>query len=143
MHAARDAGERNVAMQMGRRGDGDGVDAEREQRIDVADGAAAQRIGDKLGLLGVRVGDADELGARQTSENARMVRTHHADADDSHAQCALRIVLDGLNHTNFGPDSLIEIPRQPLARRRAAGDGFVSRRQTLFTSIGYAVLLRK
>ncbi len=64
MHAARDAGERDVVMQMGRRRDGDGIDFEIEQLLDVGDGGAAERARDEIGLLAVGIGDADEFSPR-------------------------------------------------------------------------------
>ena len=58
--------KRDVAMQMRRRRDGDGIDLEIEQRADVGDGGAAERARDEFGLLAIGIGDADKFGARQS-----------------------------------------------------------------------------
>ena len=65
MDAARDAGERDIVMQMGGRRDRDGVDLEFEQSLDVGYGGAAERTGDEFGLLDIGVGDTDEFSSRQ------------------------------------------------------------------------------
>ena len=65
MHAALDAGERQFLMQMGRRRDGDGIDAVREQLVDAAERRQPERLGDEIALLAVRIGDTDELDAGQ------------------------------------------------------------------------------
>ena len=62
--AAADAFKREVMMQMRRRGDGDGIDAAAQQGVHVAEGGASDGAGDKIPLLAVRVGYADELHAR-------------------------------------------------------------------------------
>ena len=98
MDAARDAGERDVVMQMRGRRDGDGIDAELEQRLDVGDGGAAERARDEIGLPAVGIGHRDELGARQAGENARMVRAHDADADHADTQVTLRARICRLRH---------------------------------------------
>ena len=86
MHAAGDAGERDIVVEMGRGGDGDGVDAEVEHVVDLADGLAAERTGDEIGLPAVGIGDADQFGARQSGEDARMIAAHDANADDADTQ---------------------------------------------------------
>ena len=96
--AARDAGERDVVMQMGRRRDGDGIDLEIEQFIDVGDGGAAEGAGDEFGLLAVGIGDADEFGPRQPREHPGMIAAHHADADDADTQRRPRIRFYRLHH---------------------------------------------
>ena len=61
VNAAGDAGQRDRVMQMGGRGDGDRIDAEIEQFLDVGDSRAAERVGDEFGLLAVGIGDPDKL----------------------------------------------------------------------------------
>ena len=51
MHASLDAAERDVLMQVGRGGDGDGIDACRQQRLNAAELRAAQRPGNEIALL--------------------------------------------------------------------------------------------
>ena len=90
MHAAVDAGEREVAMQMGRRGDGDGIDAGGQQALDVGIALAAERAGHEVALLRFGVGNADQLHARKIGEHARMVAAHDADADDTDSKRLVR-----------------------------------------------------
>ena len=99
--AARDAGKRDIAMQMGRRGNGDGVDVAIEQVADIGDGRAAQRARDEFGLLAVGIGDADEFGAGQSGEDAGMIAAHDADADDADAQRTLRACCLHLRHVSM------------------------------------------
>ena len=68
VHAALDAGEREIPMQMGGRSDGHGIDAGGQQRLDVGIGLAAERAGHEVALLAVGIGDADELDARKIGE---------------------------------------------------------------------------
>ena len=71
---------------MGGRRDGGSVDVEIEQRRDIGDGGAAERAGDKFGLPAVGIGDADQLGALQASEDTGMIAAHDADADHADTQ---------------------------------------------------------
>ena len=80
VHAAVDAGLRQLAMQVRGRGDGGGVDAGLQQRLDIAIGRAAQHAGHKIALLAVGIGDADELHPGKIGKHARMVAAHDADA---------------------------------------------------------------
>ena len=98
MNAARDAGERDLVMEVRGRGDGDGVDPAVEQGIDLADGDAAERPGDEIRLLAIGIGHADEFYPWKLREHARMVAAHHADADYSHTQQRFRAVLRGSIH---------------------------------------------
>ena len=84
--AARDAGERDIAVQMGRRRNGDGVDFQVEQFADVGDGGAAEGAGDEIGLLAIGIGDADQFGARQSGKHPGMIAAHDADADHADTQ---------------------------------------------------------
>ena len=43
-----------------------------------------------VGLLLIGIGDADQFGTGQSSENAGMIGAHDADADNADAQHALR-----------------------------------------------------
>ena len=57
-----------------------------EQLGHFADGLAAERAGDEIGLPAVGIGDADQFGARQSGEDARMIAAHDANADDADTQ---------------------------------------------------------
>ena len=63
MDAARDAGQRDVVMQMCRRRDRDRVDAEVQQAFQVVDRRTAQHAGDEIALGAVGIGNSDELDA--------------------------------------------------------------------------------
>ena len=93
--------KRDIAMQVGGRGDGDGVDVEIEQFADIGDGGAAQGARDEIGLLAVGIGDADQFGARQSGKHAGMVAAHDADADDAHTQRTLRARCCSLHHVSM------------------------------------------
>ena len=65
MDAARDAGQRDVVMQMGRRGDGHRIDAELEQRVDIVDTPGSRARGSRSSrCCAIRIGDADQLDVR-------------------------------------------------------------------------------
>ena len=88
MDVARDAGERDLVMQMGRRRDGDGVDAFGEQFVEVGERAAAGQRGGARAVLRQRIDDADQRHIGQTGQHAGMVGAHHARADHADAQDA-------------------------------------------------------
>ena len=96
MDAALDAGQRDLAMQMGRRRDGDGIDAELEQALEIGDGRAAERARDEVALGAIGIDHAHQLDAGQSGEDARVVGAHGADAD--HADAQRRAILHGLHH---------------------------------------------
>ena len=85
MHAALDAGERDVAMEVRRRRDRHGIDAASEQFRNRCQCRASQRAADIVRLLAVRIGNAREHDAWKFRKDARMVRTHDADANHPHA----------------------------------------------------------
>ena len=85
-------------MQMGGRRDRDGIDAGRDQRLDLGEAVAADGVRHQVALLGVGIGDADELHARQIGEHAGMVAAHDADADHADAQNPVRASFRGLHH---------------------------------------------
>ena len=58
-------------MQMGGRGDGHRIDAGVQQRIDLVDSRAAERLRHEIALAAIRVGDADQLDAGQSGQNTR------------------------------------------------------------------------
>ena len=98
MDAARGAVDGDVAMQVGRRRDGDGIDAALDQAVEVGEGLALEVAGDVLARLAVGIDDADQLDAGQFRQHPRMVRAHHADADHADPQCAVRACLCRLTH---------------------------------------------
>ncbi len=86
MHAALDAGERQVLMQVGRRRDGDGIDAPRPAAVRHRRMPGSPSTpGHELALLAIGIGNADELHAGKVGEDARMIAAHDADADNPHA----------------------------------------------------------
>src|SRR3569832_42947 len=90
---ARDAGKRDLVMQMRWRGDRHGVHAFRQQLIDAGKGAAADEFGRAAAMLGQRIDNTNKLGSRQTGKHARVVGAHDAGADDADAKRRLRISL--------------------------------------------------
>jgi len=73
MYATPDTFQRNVVMQVRRRRDSDCVDAGIQQRVDIVEGAAAERTGDEIPLLAVGVGNAHQFDAGHVREHPRMV----------------------------------------------------------------------
>jgi hypothetical protein len=70
---------------MGRRRDGEGVDAVVEQSFHRAEGCAAENSRDEIALVAVGIRYADELDTRKIGEYARMVAAHDADAHNTYA----------------------------------------------------------
>jgi hypothetical protein len=73
MHAAFDAGERNLAVQVGRRRDRYRINAAIEQLLDVRYCRTTKRLPDELRLCLIRIGNGGELDARKLSEDAGVV----------------------------------------------------------------------
>ena len=74
-----------------------------DQGVGIVEGGAAERAGDEIAALAVRIGDADQLDARQLGEHAGVVRTHHADADDADAQYFVGAHFLSLTHDPMRP----------------------------------------
>ncbi len=86
MNATRDAGERDLVVEMRRRGDDHGVDTFCDQFIEACEGAAAGQLGGTDAMLRQRINDPDHRGIRQPAQDTRMIGPHHTRADnaDSH-----------------------------------------------------------
>ena len=84
--AARGAGDGDIAVQMRRRRDRDGVDALVQECIGIVEGSAPKVAGDGLAPLAVGIGNADQLYPGQFGQDAGMVTTHYAYADNADAQ---------------------------------------------------------
>jgi hypothetical protein len=117
MDAARGAVDGDVAMQVGRRRDGDGIDAVRDQAVEVGKRAATEVAGYVLARLAVGIDDADQLDTGQFRQHPRMVRPHHADADHADPQCAVRACLCRITHDSKGPPSNPDAPPSPSTAR--------------------------
>ncbi len=98
MNVVRDAGQRDLVMQMRRCGDGDGVDAFRDQFVDAREGAAADQFGSPRPMFGQRIDDSDQYCIGQASQHAGMIAAHDAGADDPDAKRAFGIGF----HTGCG-----------------------------------------
>ena len=86
---------------MGRRRNGQRVDARRQQSFDVAIAGTRQRVGYKIPLLAVGIDDAGELHPRQVSQHTGMVASHDTDAHNPNAQqIVVRTVLHGVHHVH-------------------------------------------
>jgi hypothetical protein len=94
----------DVAVQLGRGRDGNGVDAVADQRFGVFEGGAAEIAGDSLTALAVRIGDANQRYAGQLGQHAGMIATHNANAHDADAQRASAYFL-GITHDAKSPSS--------------------------------------
>ncbi len=100
MHAALDAGERDVVVQVGRRRDNGGIDAEIEQFLGIVANCAADDLGQQRAMRCARVGDADDLHARKIGEHTGMIAAHDPDTDDAEPN---RRVLRGITHVIVHP----------------------------------------
>src|SRR5262245_13586403 len=116
MHAALDAEQRELAMQVRGGRDGDGVDTGRKQQLDIAERRAAERCRNEFALLAVGVCHADELDARKIGEDAGVVAAHDADAHHADAQQAVHAPSGVLHHDKLSSpcrrpsDSLSTMP---------------------------------
>src|SRR5215831_2342166 len=108
-------------MKMGWRRNGDCVYIALEQFADIGDGAAAQCARDKLGLLAIRIGNSDQLGAGQAGKHTSMIAAHDADTDNPDTQRTLCARYCRLHHLSMYPHTPT-LPLHHLARHRAAGD---------------------
>ena len=106
MHAALDAGERDVVVQVGRRRDHGRIDAEVEQRLGAVAHLAADDLAEQLAMRGARIGDADDLDARQVGEHPGMVAAHDPDADHAKPNRLARAILRGTAHLTPHPQAL-------------------------------------
>ena len=68
--AARDAGERQIVMKVGRRRNGHGLDAAVDQRVEIREHRTAQIAPDKLSLRAVGIDHPDQL-TPAISDNTR------------------------------------------------------------------------
>ena len=105
--------ERDLVMQMRRRRDGDGVDAELEQRVEVGDRRAAEHAGRR----GRAAADPDRrrrrVHARQSGEHAGVVGAHDADADDADAQRLSALSFTARTMSDAIPSNGLECPDRP------------------------------
>jgi hypothetical protein len=130
MHAALDAEQRELAMQVRGSRDGDGVDTGRKQQLDIAERRAAECCRNEFALLAVGVCHADKLDARKIGEDARVVAAHDADAHHADAQQAVHAPSGGLHHDKRSSpcrrpsDSL---PSMPIGGWRWARSGLWTR----------------
>ena len=81
-----DAGERDLVMEVGRGGNGDGVDAFGEQFVQACEGAAAGQIRGTGPMRLQWIDDANQRNIRQARQDAGMVGAHDACADHANAQ---------------------------------------------------------
>jgi len=126
---ARDAGQRNLVMEMGRCRDGDGVDALVEQFVELGERAASDERGGARAVFRQRIDDADQRHPGQTGQHAGMVAAHYASADHADTQAACCVGLR-LRCGPFGTHDLSTpnrfcagtIPGGSLARRHRCGE---------------------
>ncbi len=86
MHASGNTREREIVVQMGRRGNGHGIDTAGQQRFEIVEFSTAYIAGDKLPLLVFGIDNPDQFNAGHLRQDARMVAAHDADADHTDFQ---------------------------------------------------------
>ena len=85
-------------MQMSRRRDGERVDPEVEQLLDIGHRATAQGARHEFRLLAIGIGNADELDTGKTGKHAGMIAAHDADADHADTQRTLSVRICRPHH---------------------------------------------
>jgi hypothetical protein len=133
--AARDAGERDLMVHVGGRRDGDGIEAGVEQRREIRNLRATQRLRHRARLGAVGIGDADELDAGKLGQHAGMIAAHDADADHPDAQPACGVALRSLPHLAPAPQVCVAV-RRPTCPSTAR-HGWRPRPGTQIESIDY------
>jgi hypothetical protein len=88
MDAARDAAQCDVMMKMGRRRDGHGIGLAIKQRVDIVHYRTPEDVGHEIALLGIRIGDADDLHSRDGGKYTCVIAAHNPDADHPDANQA-------------------------------------------------------
>jgi len=83
VNAARGAFDGDIAMQVRRRRDGDGIDAGGDQRRGILEAGTAEMTGDGLAALAVGIDDAGQFHPGQLGQHTRVVAAH-----DTHAHNA-------------------------------------------------------
>jgi len=73
VNVVRDTGQRDLVVQMRRCGDGDGIDAFRDQFIEAGERAAADQFGGPRTMFRQRIDDPDQCRIRQTGQHAGMI----------------------------------------------------------------------
>ncbi len=91
VNLAGDAGERDLMMKVGRRGDGHGIDTFRDQLVQARETAAAGQVVSAGPVRRQRIDDTDQRRIRQTGQHAGMVAAHHACADNPDAKRTFRL----------------------------------------------------
>ena len=90
VNAASGAFERDLAMKMSWRGNGDGFHAQPDQGFEIGQRRAAERTGNLFALLGVGVDNTNERNPGHVGQDAGMVGPHDADPDHADPQAAVR-----------------------------------------------------
>ena len=139
---ARDAGERDLVMQMGGSSDRHRIDAFVEQRIQRVEGTAADELGGARAMRLQRIDHADQIDAGQPRQHARMVAAHHAGADDADPKCIFRPGFhtrpESVGTHFIDPDQIKrETPRRFLARRHTCGECRETYARTRFDAKNY------
>ena len=102
--------ERDLVMKMRRRGDGDRVDALRDQLIETGECPAADQLGRAGAMRRQGIDNPDQFDAGQASQHAGMIAAHDAGADDADAKRALRApapTADPFELISSNPDKLV------------------------------------
>ena len=102
VNAARDAGERDLVMQMRRRGNGDGIDPFRGQLIQASEGAAARQFGRPRPVRRQRIDHADQRGIGQAGQHPGVIAPHDPGADHPDTKRTLRLGLAARCGQPFG-----------------------------------------
>ena len=85
--------ERDLVMQMRRRGNRHGIDAFSDQFIEACEGTAARKLGGARAMRRQRIDDPDQRGVGQPGQHPGVIAAHDAGADHADAQRAFWLGL--------------------------------------------------
>ena len=87
-------------VQMGRRRDGDGIDAFRDQLVELGEGAAIGKFRRPRPMRRQGIDNPDQIDVRQARQDPGVIAAHDAGADNPDAQRAFRLDLEARSGTS-------------------------------------------
>ena len=122
MNAIRDAGQRDLMMKVGRRSDGNGIHACRDQLLEARKGAAIRQVRCARPVCRQRIDDPDQSDSGQPGQHAGMITAHHASADHADAKRAFLLCPPETHIAQAQSCFAADIPAALVARRHRRGE---------------------
>ena len=110
MHAALDRVERQLPMQMRGSRDGQGIDIQCKQLVDMIECFAAKKPGNESTLVPIGIGNPDEFHSGNIGKYPGMVAAHHPHAHHTHARRFMGELARRLRHYTDTPCRLARCP---------------------------------